>query len=261
MGTSTFLILGTLKLVFNFPTFGTKTLTVKSLSDGDTRLSGLPDMSPRTSGNSNTRKPVKFKNAKKVGSEEVRDASERPSNAEKVTRDLVTDASNRKLIRTDAEEPPTDSMKVPENTDVLLTVTVTVPELAPDTNGAKANLYLPNLRCPDAEKASSEEARDASERSSNARKASSEEARNASERSSKDARKASSKEARNASERLSDAEKAGKRSVLDVSNLLPPKRATRESKKPTNRNIEPNTERNTLRKSAKVMVPRESAET
>merc|ERR1712110_111766 len=193
--------------------------------------------------------------------EEVRDASERPSNAEKVTRDLVTDASNRKLIRTNAEEPPTDSMKVPENTDVLLTVTVTVPELALDTNGAKANPDLPNLRSPDAEKASSEEARNASERSSkDAEKASSKEARNASERSS-NARKASSEEARNASERLSDAEKAGKRSVLDVSNLLPPKRATRESKKPTNRNIELNTERNTLRKSAKVMVPRESAET
>merc|ERR1712184_104363 len=39
--------------------------------------------------------------------------------------------------------PPTDSMKVPENTDVLLTVTVTVPELALDGNGAKADLDLP----------------------------------------------------------------------------------------------------------------------
>merc|ERR1712007_282482 len=39
--------------------------------------------------------------------------------------------------------PPTDSMKVPENTDVLLTVTVTEPELALDGNGAKADLDLP----------------------------------------------------------------------------------------------------------------------
>merc|ERR1711981_1504059 len=100
-------------------------------------------------------------NARKVTSEEARNASENPSK----TADLPN---------TDGTKPRLNTV----DTDAEITATVMVRELAPDTNGAKVPL---DPRSPNVLRTLSEKARNASENKRNARKVSSEKARNASE--------------------------------------------------------------------------------
>merc|ERR1711981_1288674 len=49
----------------------------------------------------------------------------------------------KRLRKETADPPPSNSMKVPENTDARPTATVTEPELALNGSGAKANPDLP----------------------------------------------------------------------------------------------------------------------